>query len=169
VSLKTWLMSLGRQRSGPSIRIVRQRREGVDLEYEDGSQTIRLSGELTGPKWKQMNVRLMQGAWSEELLDKIASAIAQRGYEFAIYRLGEAQTISEPEREAALAELQSMGYQIEVSPDRKRIRQSLAPGAPRPSLDEAKKGAPKIMKLIETVHGTRRPIEVLRKSDSAVI
>jgi hypothetical protein len=169
VSLKALLMSLGRRRSGPSIRIVRQRREGVDLEYKDGGHTIRLSGELTGPRWKQMNVRVAEGDWSEELLDKIAAAIAQRGYEFAIYRLGETQTISEPEREAALSELQSMGYQIEVSPDRKRIKQSLAPGPRAPSLEEAKKAAPRIMKLIETVHGNRRPVEVLRKSDSALI
>jgi hypothetical protein len=56
-----------------------------------------------------------------------------------------------------------MGYQIEVSPDRKAIRQKLASGARATSLDEAEKTAPRIMRLIETLHGVRRPNRGLEK------
>jgi hypothetical protein len=144
-------------------------REVVDLEYRDGSRTLSVGGELTGPRWKQINILMSGNRWDQQALDGLAAALREHGYEYLIYTLGEEQTIPEAERDAALAELQSMGYQIEVSPDRKRIRQSLAKGANSPPRDEAKKTAPRMMKLIQTLRGTRRPMQVLRKSDSAEI
>ena len=170
MSLISWLRSLfPPPPSGPSIRIVCQARECVDLEYRDATQTLRLSGELVGPKWKQVNLTVPEPQSDEQTLDNIALALRNRGYEFVISRFGEVQTIPQAEQNAALAELQSLGFQIEVSPDRKRVRQSRAPGAPRLSREQAKELAPRIMQLVQTVRGVRRPSAILRKSESALI
>jgi hypothetical protein len=56
-----------------------------------------------------------------------------------------------------------MGYEIEILPDGK-IRQSRIPGTPQLSFQELRKQAPLVMKLIQTVHGTRRSYETLAKS-----
>jgi hypothetical protein len=88
------------------------------LEYRDAHQTLLLKGEFVGPKWKQVNVAVPE-AYDEQTLDSIALALRNRGYEHLLFRFGEAQEIPESERNAALAELQSLGFQIEVSPDRR--------------------------------------------------
>ena len=159
----------GRQPGAPTIRIVKQSRESVDLEYRDANQALLLKGEFVGPKWKQLNVEVPSAKCDGQTLDNIALSLQNRGYEYMVFRFGEVQVVPESERNAALAELQSMGFQVDVSPDRRSVRQSRAPGAPLMSREEAKEKAPRIMHLVQAVRGVRRPIEVLRKSDSAVV
>ena len=171
MNLKTWLQNLvgGRSPSGPCLRTLRQVRECVDLEYRDATQTLRLSGELVGPKWKQINIMLSGQEYDRQTLDNLVLALRDRGYEFLLFRLGEEQIIPESERDAALAELRALGFQVEVSPDRKMVRQTRTPDARRLSRGQAKEAAPRIMQLVQTVRGVRRPIEVLRKSESALV
>jgi len=172
VSLRDWIQALLTGRSSgtvPSVRILRHRREIVDLEYRDASHRLRFIGELTGPAWKQINIRISDEKWDQQLLDNLGAGLRQRGYEFLIYRLGNEQNISYNERSWALRELESMGYEAEVSADRRTAWQTRKAGVHPPSKEEAQEMAPRLMKLLESVREVRQPIEILRKSDSALV
>ncbi len=74
------------------------------------------------------------------------------------------ETVPESERHAAIAELREMGYEIEVSDDRKQIRQKWRAGAPRHDTETLRRTTPRMMSLLQSVHGTRQTFEILAKS-----
>lgn len=86
------------------------------------------------------------------------------GYGYVIARLAELEIVFEIERQNAIAELNAMGFDIEVSPDRKQIRQKRRPGAPRFGLQTARDQGPRMTALLEAVHGRRQRLEILAKS-----
>ena len=86
------------------------------------------------------------------------------GYGYVIARLGEVEIVPETERQAAIAELHEMGYEIEVSADRKEDRLNLRKGVPRPDIESARNQGPRMMSLIQAVHGKRQRFEILAKS-----
>ena len=71
--------------------------------------------------------------------------------------------VPETERQSALAELREMGYEIEILPDGK-IRHTRSAGAPRQNVETLRKQAPRMVSLIQSVHGTRQRLETLAKS-----
>jgi hypothetical protein len=95
--------------------------------------------------------------------------LSRQKYQFVVYQRGETQTVPEAERIAAVSELQQMGYAINLSADRQTVRPTRIPGFSPPSLEEAKEQAPRMMKLIETARGVRSSMEILAKSNSALI
>jgi hypothetical protein len=158
--------------SRPTIQFRNRHRECVEVEYRDPNTTVVLDGEFVGPKWKQLNIAISDKInLGEQTLDNLVAELRRQNYDFVIYRLGEEEQIPEAERQSALHELTVMGYQVEVSPDRKQIRLSLADKGtsslkPR---DKTREHGPQMMKLIKNVRGVRRSMHILRKSDSAVI
>jgi hypothetical protein len=74
------------------------------------------------------------------------------------------ETVPETERQAAMAELRPMGYELEISADRKQIRQKWIAGTPKLGLEALRKTTPRYMTLLQAVHGTRKRFEILAKS-----
>jgi hypothetical protein len=164
------IFSHGTSAPGVSVKIENVFRECVKVIYSDSQTTLELNGERVGPKWQQIDMTIKSDVQvSSGVLSNLTVALKRRGYESVIYRVGEAQSIPEAERDEALAELKLMGYEFQVSPDRRTIRQARTPGLPPPSVDDAKKQAPRMAKLIQTLHGVRHPREVLAKSDAALL
>jgi len=158
--------------SRPTIKFRNRRRECVEVEYRDLNTSVVLDGEFVGPKWKQVNIVIGDKTnLGEQTLDNLAAELRHQNYDFVIYKLGEEEQIPEAERQSALRELTAMGYQVDVSADRKTIRLSLAHNGSRPPnpRDKTRELAPQMMKLSKTVRRVHRPIQILRKSDSAVI
>jgi hypothetical protein len=64
----------------------------------------------------------------------------------------------------AITELRQMGYELEISADRKQIRQKWIAGAPKLGLEALRKTTPRHRVLLQAVHGTRKHSEILTKS-----
>ena len=85
-------------------------------------------------------------------------------YDYVIARPLGVDVVPESERQAAIAELRDMGYEIEVSEDQKQIRQKKLPGAPPVDRETARKQIPRMVSLLQSVHGKRPRFETLAKS-----
>ena len=150
------------------VNIEPRQREGLSvIHLRDGNRT-ELKGEGTGKKWEGIAVSIPQeldSTRTAQLVSDLVTAFRSMGYEFEISRPSSIESVPEDERQAALAELREMGYEIEVSPDRKQIRQRRIPGVPRPDINAARTQAPRMIKLLQSVHGTRQRLEILAKSN----
>lgn len=84
-------------------------------------------------------------------------------YGYVIARKVGIDVVPKNEQREALAELREMGYEIEILPDNK-IRQTPRAGAPRRDLETLRNQTPRMMSLIQSLHGTRQRFEILAKS-----
>ena len=84
-------------------------------------------------------------------------------YGYVIVRKAGIEVVPKTEQQEALAELREMGYEIEILPDNK-IRQTRRAGAPRRDLETLRNQTPRMMSLIQSLHGTRQRFEILAKS-----
>lgn len=151
---------------GFSVRIDPVVREAVSITYTREGQTLKLSGERVGERWQGINLLLpadVADAQVPQLVRDLEAALIAMGHGYIITRKLGVDTVPEPERQAALAELRAMGFEIEILPDGK-IRQSRSESAPRQDADTLKKQAPRMMSLLQSVHGTRPRLETLAKS-----
>jgi 5-enolpyruvylshikimate-3-phosphate synthase len=142
-------------------------REIVSVMHERGGASLHLDGERIGKKWEGISVHIPEGvdkARVAQIARDLETAFQALGYGYIIARLAGIEIVSESEQQAAITELNSMGINVEVSPDRKQIRQSWKHGAPRLDKDTARKQAPRIMSLIQALHGKRQRFETLARS-----
>jgi hypothetical protein len=169
-----WLLRLlgyrGREYrgSGFSVRIDPVFREAVSVIYTARDNTLNLSGERVGKRWEGVDVLLpdnLENTQVTQIVHDLEVAFAALRYEYVISRKIGVEVVPEPERQAALAELHEMGYEIEILSDG-AIRQTRTPGAPRPSIELARAQAPRMMSLIQSVRGSRVRIETLAKSSA---
>lgn len=119
------------------VRIKPIMREAVSVIYTRDGSTLELSGERIGRRWEGVQVSIpceVQQERASEVARDLETAFQALGYGYVIGRPGEVEIVSETERQAAIAELQEMGYEIEVSADRKQVRQKRREGAPRPDM-----------------------------------
>lgn len=168
-----WLAKLlghrGREYRGGNfhLRIKSVFREIVSLVYTCEGTTLNLSGELIGRKWDGIEIHIppeIEAGRAFGIAQDLATALQSMRYGYVISRLTGEDVVPETEREAAIIELGGMGYDIEVSADRKKIRQTKKPGTPRVEIETLRKRTPRMMALLQTVHGTRRRFEILAKS-----
>jgi hypothetical protein len=168
-----WLLKLLRYRDreyrgeGFSVRIEPIMREVVSVIHVRQGARLNLSGERIGKKWEGIDVRIpeeVDAVRAYQVACDLEAAFRAMGYGYVIARLAGVEVVPEIEQQAAITELRGMGYEVEVSPDRRKIHQKRVAGAPRPDIETARKQAPRIMSLIQTIHGTRQLFEVLAKS-----
>jgi hypothetical protein len=106
----------------------------------------------------------MEAAQTTQVVADLVTAFQAFGYGYVIARLTEIEIVPETERQNAIAELNAMGYEIEVPPNRKQIRQKRRPGAQRSDLQTLRAQAPRVSALLQAVHGRRQRLEILTKS-----
>lgn len=151
-----------------SVRIEQVFREVVSVIYTRSGVTLKLGGERIGRKWEGIEVRIPQDVESErasQIGRDLETAFRAMGYGYVIAHLLGYDIVPEVERQAAIAEMREMGYEVEVSPDRKQIRQTRIPGVPAPGIEAARKQSLRMASLIPSVHGRRARFEILAKSD----
>jgi hypothetical protein len=149
-----------------SVRIKTTVREGVSVLYMREGMSLNLSGERIGRKWEgiEMHIPPEVGAGqTPQIVRDLETAFGAMRYGYVIARKTGIEVVPEAERQAAAAELSEMGYDIEILPDGK-IRQTPREGAPRLNIEPLRKQAPRMMSLIQALHGTRPRFEILAKS-----
>jgi hypothetical protein len=149
-----------------SVRIDPQIREGVSVIYTRSGISLTLSGERIGRKWEGIEVHVPGDLDSEQAVQvarDLEAAFMGLGYDYVIARKTGIETVPEPERRAALAELNERGYEIEILSDG-TIRQTRRPGVRPPDANEARRQALRMASLIPAIHGTRQRLEIVAKS-----
>jgi hypothetical protein len=168
-----WLLKVlgchGREYRGDNfhVRIEPGFREVVSVFYTRDGTTLKLGGERIGKKWEGISVHIPQeveAIRASQIARDLETAFQSMKYGYVIAHLLGVDDVPEVERQAAIAELRQMGYDIEVSADRKQIRQKRLPDAPCINIEIARKQAPRMMMLLQSVHGTRPRFEILAKS-----
>lgn len=149
-----------------SVRIERIMREAVSVVYTRHAASLNLSGEYIGRKWEGIEVQIpheVETAQVPQIVRDLETAFGAMQYGYVITRKVGTDIVPETERQAAIAELNEMGYEIEILPDRK-IRQTRKAGAQRHDAATLREQTPRMMSLIQSLHGTRQRLEVLAKS-----
>ncbi len=150
-----------------SVRIEPIMREVVSVSHTRNGAKLHMDGERIGKKWEGIGVNIppeVESARVSQIVSDLQTAFEEMRYEYMIARLAEVEVVPEAERESAIAELRAMGYELEVSPDRKQIRQTRIPGTPRVGMEEVRKTMPRYRWLLQAVRGTRPRFEILAKS-----
>ena len=150
-----------------SVRIEPMGREAVDVIHTRQGASLNLDGQRIGRKWEGIAVyipREVDAERASQIAHDLEAAFQAMDYGYEIARLSEIETVPETERQAAIAELRQMGFELEVSADRKQISQKWIAGTPKPSREAIRKAIPRQMALLQAVHGTRQHLEILAKS-----
>jgi hypothetical protein len=149
-----------------SVRIEPIEREVVSIIHTRRGTSLHLDGERIGKKWSGVHVLVPQSGEADQVLQivhDLKTAFEAMGYGYVIARKIGVDIVPEAERQAAIAELSEMGFEIEVLPDRK-IRQTWRTGAPRQDIETIRRTIPRMMMLIRAVHGSRERFEILASS-----
>ena len=151
---------------GFSVRIESIVREGISVIHTRNGTSLNLMGERIGKHWEGIEVHIppeLDTTQTSQIVHDLETAFQAMQYGYVIASKRAADTVPEEERQAAMAELNQMGYDIEVLPDGK-IRQKLRPGATRPDRKALQGHSLRMMFLLQSVHGTRPRFEILAKS-----
>jgi hypothetical protein len=154
---------------GFSVRIEPNLRELVFVIYTRAGEALKLSGERIGEKWEAISVLIPENVADiqvAEIVHDLRSAFVALHTGFVIRRKVGVDTVPEPERQAALTELRTMGFDAVIQPNG-AIRLTKRPGETLSGIEPARAQAPRIMSLIQSVHGMRARIETLAKSKDA--
>lgn len=149
------------------VRIRTIAREVVSVIHTRQEISLNLDGQRIGRKWEGIEVHVPQDVGVEkasQIAFDLEAAFQSMGYGYVICRLAGVDIVPETEREAAIAELREMGWEIEVSPDRKQISQKRISEAPHLNTETARKQAQRMMSLMQAVHGSRQRFQILTKS-----
>lgn len=149
-----------------SVRIEPVFREAVSVVHTREGKRLSLSGERIGKKWEGIQVQIPpegDAKQMQQVVRDLETAFQALRYEYLIARKTATETVPEEEQQAAMAELNEMGYDIEVMSDGK-IRQTFRPGAPRRDRETLQEQVPRMMSLLQSLHGARPRFEILAKS-----
>ena len=155
-----------------SLRIKPRFRELVEVFYSEDGRKYCLSGERVGREWRQINLSMPRTFPVDDLervVGNLAAGLRKLGHEFVIYKIGDPLPVPADEQSSAVAKLQEIGYEPVVSASGIQITLEKSPTWRAPALEQAKRQAPELMRLIWAVSGKRPKIEVLAKSESAIV
>ena len=125
-----------------------------DCEYRDDEFSVRI----------EATVREAVSARVSQVVIDLEVAFQALGYGYVIARLAGVEVVPETERQAAIAGLHEMGYDTEVSDNRKKVRQKRSVGVPIPNVETARIQSPRMASLVRAAHGERQCLEILAKS-----
>ncbi len=154
-----------------NIKLRRGVRECVTARYSENGRQLDFGGEFVGKDWKQINLAAPKELNECELprvIANLADYLTKRNYEYLIFQMGKPIAIPEAEQANARAELREMGLDPVLNPDGS-IKFEKLPTLSVASESEAQEKAIKMMRLVLTLRGKRAPIEILAKSDAAIV
>jgi hypothetical protein len=140
-------------------------REVVSVIYKRQRTTHNLSGARIGSKRRGIQVFIpseLDAAQIPRIVLDLKTALEAMEYGYVIVRETSVEIVPEPERQAAIAEFRATGWEIEILSDGK-ITQTARAGAPQVDIETLRARTPRMMTLVQTVHGRRQLIEILAK------
>jgi hypothetical protein len=150
-----------------SVRVEQGFREIVTIVHTRRRTTRRLDGELIGKRWEGIGVYLPPEVGPGELLQVVhdlETAFGALKYGYVISRTAAVDAVSDAEQQAALAELNQMGFEVQLSTDGNQVSLNWRSGVPRPDTKTAKRTGPRVMSLLQSIRGTRQRVEILATS-----
>jgi hypothetical protein len=150
-----------------SVRVEQGFREIVTVVHTRRRTARRLEGELIGKRWEGIAVHLPRNidpADLPQIVRDLETAFGALRCGYVISRAVRVDPVSEAEQEAAITELNEMGFEVERSTDSREIVLRPKSGVPRPDTKTAQSRAPRIMALVQALGGTRPRVELLAKS-----
>jgi hypothetical protein len=154
---------------GFSVRVEPNLRECVFVIYTRGGEVMKLSGELIGEKWEAISVLIPENVADNrvaQIVSDLESAFVALHTGYVIRRKVGEDVVPEPERQAALAELRTMGFDAEIQSNG-AVRLTKRSGETPLGIETARAQAPRMMSLVQSVHGRRPRIETLAESKDA--
>jgi len=150
-----------------SVRVEQGFRELVTVIHTRQGTTRRLDGERIGKGWNGIRIHLprdVDPAEVPQLVSDLEAAFGAMRYGYVISRTVGVDPVPEAEQQAAIAELNEMGFDVERSTDPRQTVVIPRPDRPRPDPKAAKDRASRSMSLVLTLRGTRQRVELLAKS-----
>jgi hypothetical protein len=150
-----------------SVKVEQGFREIVTIVHTRKGTTRRLDGERIGKRWEGIGVHLpreLDPADLPQIVRDLETAFAALRCGYVISRTARVDPVSEAEQEAAIAELNELGFYVERSADPRNIALIPRSGVARPDAKTARSTAPRVMSLVQSLTGTRPVVEVLAKS-----
>lgn len=147
-----------------SVRIDHGFRELVTVVHMRAGTIRNLGGERIGKGWHGIGIHLAQDVEPEEaskIVHDLVTAFEAMRYGYVISRTAAVDIVPESERQAAIAELGEMGYEVQVSADRKQVSLVPKPGSPRVDKKQSQRIASRMQDVLQSVRGTRHRVEVL--------
>jgi hypothetical protein len=150
-----------------SVRVEPGFREIVFIVHTRQPTIRRLEGERIGNRWQGIGLHLprdLNPADVTQIVRDLETAFGAMRYGYVISRTVRVDPVSETEQEAAITELHEMGFEVERTTDPRGIALIPRSDVPRPDTKTAKRMAPRIMSLVQSLRGTRQQVELLAKS-----
>ena len=151
-----------------TVRIESDIREICWLVIDRNGFERKLEGERIGKRWQGIGVHLplqVDPADVPQIVRDVETALSALRIGYVITRTVGRDAVPETEQQAAVAELNEMGFDVERSPDLKQITTSWKPGARRPdNAKGAKEFAQRMQRLIGSLRESRPRVELLAKS-----
>jgi len=150
-----------------SVKVEQGFREIVTIVHTRQGTVRRLDGERIGKRWKGIRIHLpcdVDPADVPQIVRDLETAFGAMRYGYVISRTVRVDPVPEAEQEAAVTELNEMGFDVERSTDPRQTVLRPKSGVPRPDRKTAQSTAPRIMTLVQSLRGTRQVVELLAKS-----
>jgi hypothetical protein len=150
-----------------SVRVKPGFREIVSVIYSHQGTQLNLDGERIGSKWEGISLCIPPDLEDEKvtvLVHHLEAAFRALGLDYEIKRLAKVESVNEVDQQAAVAEMRDMGYEIELSTDRKQVRMKAVSGTTPRDQETLRKQTPRMMSLIQDIRGARQHFIVLAKS-----
>ena len=161
-----------------SLRIEQGFREIVTVVLARNGTTRRLEGERIGKRWQGIGIVLPPEVDATDVPQVVAdleTGFRALRYSYVISRIVAVETVSEAEQQAAITELNEMGFDVErpegtlhaTKAGHTWTRVDLIPrsGNQRRDAKTAKELSPRIMRSVQSLGGRRPQMEVLAKSE----
>ena len=146
-----------------SVRIVYGFRELLTIVLTRPEKTWSFDAESIGKGWRGIGLNLPKDLAPTEVpqvVHDLETSFAAMGWGFVITRTVAVDAVSDAEQNAALAELNAMGFEVERSADLRQVTLKPIPGVRR----DAKSAAVRMPTLIRALSGRRPRSEVLAVS-----
>ena len=154
---------------GFSVRVEQGFREIVTVVHARGRTTRRLDGERIGKRWEGIGIHLLPGdvdpADVPQIVHDLEIAFTALRYGYVISRTVRVDSVSEAEQQAAIAELNDLGFEVERSADLKEVALRRRSPSPHPDTTKAQGTAPRVMALVQSLSGRRQQVELLARSE----
>ncbi|MFZ0213496.1 MAG: hypothetical protein WBE20_08160 [Candidatus Acidiferrales bacterium] len=150
-----------------SVRIEPIMREAVSIIHKRQGSTLNLSAERAGGKREGIAVQIpnqIDAQRVRQIVSDLETAFQVLDCDYVISRSVGVDIVPEAERRTAIAELEDMGLETEVSPGGSQIRLKRREGASHFDFETIRKRTPRMMSLMQAVRGKRERFEILAKS-----
>jgi hypothetical protein len=149
------------------VRLRPTGREAVVIDYIREGSHIVLDGERIGNRWEGIKAVIPRNLEDEKIAPLVAhleAAFLGLGIDYMIVRLVQAQSAPEVDRQSAITELRTMGFDVGISSNGAQASLKVISDVRHRDRDTLRNQIPRMMFLIHEARGTRQQFQVLAQS-----